>query len=86
MVLVLSAAAEGLDSSTRDALSEAYYEFEVAGYCSLVNDAVAAGFRREVGRILGDADIDRETLDELRGKACRNEGRAAAERFLAEPP
>jgi hypothetical protein len=57
-----------------------------------------------VERILGDAVIEQETLNELRGKAwqaahwewqnrglggfrgwCRNEGRAAAERFLAEP-
>ena len=92
------------DTATREALSEAYYEFEVAGYCGLVSDAVAAGFHRQAGRILGDRVIDQETLNELRGKAwqaahwewqnrglggfrgwCRNEGKAAAERFLAEP-
>jgi hypothetical protein len=93
-----------LDTATQEALREAYYEIEVAGYCGLVSDDVAAGFRRQVERILGDAVIEQETLNELRGKAwqaahwewqnrglggfrgwCRNEGRAAAERFLAEP-
>ena len=91
------------DAVTREALREAYYEIEVASYCGLVSEDVAAGFRRQVARILGDTVIDRETLNQLRGKAwqaanwewqnrglggfrgwCRNEGKAAAERFLAE--
>ena len=85
-------------------MSAAYYELEVAGYCGLVSDAVGAGFRRRVDRILGDTPIDQATIDALRGAAwqaahaewqnrglggfrgwCRNEGRAAAEGFLAEP-
>ena len=104
LLLLFSPAQATPDTATREALSEAYYEFEVAGYCGLVSDAVAAGFRRQVGRILGDRVIDQESLNQLRGKAwqaahwewqnrglggfrgwCRNEGKAAAERFLAEP-
>lgn len=104
LVLCPAAVADELDTTSREALSAAYYAFEVAGYCGLVSDAVAAGFRRRVGRILADADIDRETLNTLRGKAwqaahwewqnrglggfrgwCRNEGRSAAQGFLAEP-
>ena len=104
LLLVAGSAAAALDAPTREALRESYYEFEVAGYCGLVDDDVAAGFHRQVARILDGAEVARETLDELRGKAwqaanaewqnrglggfrgwCRNEGRAAAERFLAEP-
>ncbi len=104
-LLLIPLAHAALDSATREALSEAYYEFEVAGYCGLASDAVAAGFHRQVERILGPGVIDQESLDSLRGKAwqaahwewqnrglggfrgwCRKEGKAAAERFLAEPP
>ena len=104
LMLLASPAGADLDLATREALQEAYYEIEVAGYCGLVSDAVAAGFRRQLGRILGDADVARETLDAIRGKAwqaahwewqnrglggfrawCRNEGQAAAARFLSEP-
>lgn len=93
-----------LDAPTREALQEAYYEVEVASYCGLVSEAVAAGFQRQVQRILGATVVPQETLDSIRGKAwqaahwewqnrglggfrgwCRNEGKAAAERFLAEP-
>jgi hypothetical protein len=104
LLALASPARAHLDVTTRDTLREAYYEIEVASYCGLASEAVAAGFRRQVARILGDTVIDRETLNELRGKAwqaanwewqnrglggfrgwCRNEGKAAAERFLAEP-
>jgi hypothetical protein len=104
LILVVSPVAAGLDTATREALRAAYYEIEVAGYCGLVDDAVAAGFRRQVERILDGAEVAQDTLNELRGKAwqaanaewqnrglggfrgwCRNEGRAAAERFLTEP-
>jgi len=105
LLLALASPAQAhLDAVTREALQEAYYEIEVASYCSLVSEEVAAGFRRQVARILGDTEVDRETLNQLRGKAwqaanwewqnrglggfrawCRNEGKAAAERFLAEP-
>ena len=37
--------------------------------CSLVTHAVAAGFQRRVARILEDSDVDRETLDAVRGEA-----------------
>lgn len=104
LLLLQAAGAAGLDAATREALRETYYEFEVAGYCSLVDEQVAAGFHRRVGRLLADIEVERRILDELRGKAwqaahwewqnrglggfrgwCRNEGRAAAEGFLAEP-
>lgn len=94
-----------LDPSTRAALHETYYEYEVAGYCGLVTGAVRAGFQRELARLLADTTVDQATIDAVRGKAwqaahaewqnrglggfrgwCRNEGEAAARRFLAEPP
>jgi hypothetical protein len=56
-------------SHVEQALQEAYYDYEVAGYCSLVSAAVAEGFRREVQRIQGDTVIDGPALDRLRGKA-----------------
>ncbi len=104
-LLLISPAEAALDAVTREALREAYYEIEVAGYCGLVSDTVAVGFRRQVKRILGDSVVEQETLNDIRGKAwqaahwewqnrglggfrgwCREEGQAAAERFLAEPP
>jgi hypothetical protein len=58
-----------LDAATREALEESYYEVEVASYCGLVSEAVAAGFHRQQQRILGGAVVPRETLDTIRGKA-----------------
>ena len=103
MLLAPPAPAE-LDAATRAALQETYYEYEVAGYCSLVTADVAAGFERQEARVLADAEVDQATIDHVRGKAwqaahwewqnrglggfrawCRNEGKAAAERFLSEP-
>ena len=103
-MLVFSAAHANLDAATRAALHETYYEYEVAGYCSLVTAGVAAGFERQVTRILDGIEVDQATIDQVRGKAwqaahwewqnrglggfrawCRNEGQAAAERFLNEP-
>lgn len=105
LLMILASPAQAvMDAATQEALREAYYAIEVAGYCGLVNDAVAAGFRRQVKRILGDTAIAQETLNDIRGRAwqaahwewqnrglggfrgwCRKEGKAAAERFLAEP-
>lgn len=68
-LLLLSPAEAAPDAVTREALREAYYEIEVAGYCGLVSDTVAVGFRRQVNRILGDRVVERETLDDIRGKA-----------------
>ena len=103
LLLIAPARAE-LDTATRDALRDGYYQLEVASYCGLVSDAVAAGFHRQERRILADTAVEQETLDTIRGKAwqaahrewqnrglggfrgwCRNEGKAAAERFLREP-
>lgn len=68
-LLLMSPAEAALDSVTREALREAYYEIEVAGYCGLVSDTVAVGFRRQVKRILGDSVVEQETLNDIRGKA-----------------
>jgi len=103
-LLLVSPARADLDTVTRNALRHAYYELEVASYCGLVSETVAAGFHRQERRILGDAAVEQETLNQIRGKAwqaahwewqnrglggfrgwCRNEGKAAAERFLSEP-
>ncbi len=104
-LLLISPVWADLDTATGEALRDTYYELEVASYCGLVSDAVAAGFHRQERRILGDTAVEQETLDQIRGKAwqaahwewqnrglggvrgwCRKEGKAAAERFLAEPP
>lgn len=69
LALLVPTAASALDGATRADLRDAYYAFEVAGYCSLVTHAVAAGFQRRVARILEDSDVDRETLDAVRGEA-----------------
>ena len=68
-LLLMSPAEAALDAVTREALREAYYEIEVAGYCGLVSDTVAVGFRRQVKRILGDSVVEQETLNDIRGKA-----------------
>ena len=104
LALLALPAQAGLDAATRAALHETYYEYEVAGYCGLVTHAVAAGFERQVARLIADTLVDQATIDQVRGKAwqaahwewqnrglggfrgwCRNEGKAAAERFLGEP-
>ena len=54
-----------------DALQQAYYDFEVAGYCGLVSDAVGAGFRDEVRRITAGVSIPQETLNTVRGNAWK---------------
>ena len=103
-LLLMSPVRADVDTATRKALRDSYYELEVASYCGLVSEAVAAGFQRQERRILGDAAVGQEILNEIRGKAwqaahrewqnrgrggfrgwCRNEGKAAAERFLSEP-
>ena len=50
-------------------LQRAFYEFEVAGYCGLVTEAVGSGFQREVARLRAGLDIDRATWERLRGEA-----------------
>ncbi len=103
-LLLMSPVRADVDTATREALRDSYYELEVASYCGLVSEAVAAGFQRQERRILGDAAVEQEILNEIRGKAwqaahrewqnrglggfrgwCRNEGKAAAQRFLSEP-
>jgi len=74
LLVLVSPARAHLDAVTREALREAYYEIEVASYCSLVSEEVAAGFRRQVAHIRGDTVIARETLNELRGKAWAEPG------------
>ncbi len=69
LLLLVSPARAELDPPTRDALRDSYYELEVASYCGLVSDAVAAGFHRQERRILADTAVEQETLDKLRGKA-----------------
>jgi len=69
LMLSTPVCSDGLDAAGREALNAAYYDFEVAGYCGLVSDAVGAGFRRRVARILGDTRVDQSTLNQLRGDA-----------------
>lgn len=65
------ASAREPDADMLDALQQAYYDLEVAGYCGLVSDAVGAGFRAEVSRITAGADISAEAIDTVRGNAWK---------------
>jgi hypothetical protein len=50
-------------------LSAVFYNFEVAGYCGLVSNAVGSGFRREAKMLIARDALDSETVTHLRGKA-----------------
>ncbi len=46
-----------------------FYDFEVAGYCGLVTNAVGRGFRRQANRLIERDGLDREMVNQLRGDA-----------------
>ena len=50
-------------------LSRVFYDFEVAGYCGLVDNDVGQGFRAVARRLIQRDALDRETVNQLRGKA-----------------
>lgn len=50
-------------------LSRVFYDFEVAGYCGLVTNAVGRGFRLEANRLIERHALDRDTVSRLRGDA-----------------
>jgi len=67
VTLMLSLHMAGLVAAeVSEALSKTYYEFEVAGYCGLVTDRIATGFRSAAHRI-----IDREGIDDNGLQAAR---------------
>ena len=69
ILLLLSAAAPAESSEPYPELSSVFYDFEVAGYCGLVSNAVGRGFRREADRLIERDGLDRETVNRLRGDA-----------------
>ena len=50
-------------------LERAFYDIGVIGYCGLFNDAVSAGFRREVKRIVERDAVDEQSLNAARSRA-----------------
>lgn len=67
LLLATAAPAEPLEGYPE--LSSVFYDFEVAGYCGLVTNAVGRGFRREAERLIERDDLDRDTINRLRGDA-----------------
>ncbi len=68
-MLLLAAAAPAEPLEGYPELSSVFYDFEVAGYCGLVTNAVGRGFRREADRLIERDGLDRETVNRLRGDA-----------------
>lgn len=65
--------ATGTDASRDHAhLRKLIYDFEVTAYCSLVDDAVAAGFQAALRRELSRLSLSQETLDRIRGKGWQD--------------
>jgi hypothetical protein len=52
-----------------DALTRLFYDFEVAAYCSLVDERVGAGFRRQAQAALEALGLSPAELDRVRGRA-----------------
>ncbi len=62
---LLAATADALPDSA-SALTNSVYRLEVAGYCSLVDERVAAGFRLERDRIVADQSLDSAAIERSR--------------------
>ncbi len=69
LLLLLSSAAAAEPAGNFPELSRVFYDFEVAGYCGLVTNAVGHGFRRQAEGLIQRDGLDRETLNRLRGDA-----------------
>lgn len=52
-----------------DELVRTMYLAEVTNYCSLVDEAVIDGFRRETGRIIASRDISEKDVEAARSEA-----------------
>jgi len=57
------------DVTATEQLKDINYRFEVAGYCGLVNEAVAGGYHIERKRLLSQHEISEQEQQFLRGKA-----------------
>ena len=71
-VLGMVLAGVGGDGSAEDSvrdLETVVYDFEVAGYCGLVTDEVAAGFRREYAHVLRRDQLNEEQASLARRRA-----------------
>ncbi len=66
LVLALLAAAPAALPDSPSALTLSVYRLEVAGYCSLVDEGVAAGFRLERDRIIAAESLDSEDIERSR--------------------
>lgn len=69
IVLLFSQGAVAEPLKAHAELSSVFYDFEVAGYCGLVSNAVGQGFRRQAQRLIERDRLERETVNQLRGEA-----------------
>ncbi len=66
---MLALAAPPAFAETPTGLTLSAYRLEVAGYCSLGDDAVATGFRIERDRLIARDRLDRESVERARMSA-----------------
>ena len=55
--------------AAEDELFRLLYDFEVAGYCSLVDERVGRGFHTRLATLLAERSLADGELDALRGRA-----------------
>ena len=53
----------------QDPLVRIHYDFELTSYCSLINTAVAAGFKRQLAFMIQRHDISQDAVLQARAKA-----------------
>ncbi|MCZ7598947.1 MAG: hypothetical protein M5U09_16245 [Gammaproteobacteria bacterium] len=68
-VLAVSFASASIADTHLDELVHTMYLAEVTNYCSLVDEAVIDGFRRETGRIIAGDDISEKEIESARSEA-----------------
>lgn len=68
-VLAVSFASASIADTHLGELVHTMYLAEVTNYCSLVDEAVINGFRRETGRIIADEDISEKEIESVRSEA-----------------
>jgi len=56
----------------REEIRRLLYDFEVAGYCGLVTDAVGEGFRGKLTALVKRDPVSRAEMDALRGRAWQD--------------
>lgn len=69
LLLLLTSTARAEPAGPYPELFSVFYDFEVAGYCGLVSNAVGQGFRSKAQRLIERDGLDRDTVTQLRGEA-----------------